>query len=65
MLETIAVYVIFGGFGLWWALFPNSVIRFYKWFHNGKVKMASPKAIRIIGIIWTVFFIVLSNFSKK
>jgi hypothetical protein len=59
-LQTIASYIIGGGFGLWWTFFPKSVIKFYFWFHNGRVKMPKPIVIRVIGIFWTFFFIVIS-----
>jgi len=44
---------IFGGFGLWWAVFPNSVVTFYTWFHGGRIR-AFPRQhiIRLIGILW-------------
>ena len=36
------------GFGLWWALFPNGVIRFYEWFHRRKMSTPKPLAIRTL-----------------
>ena len=64
MLDTIVPYLFFAGFGIWWAIFPKSVIKFYTWFHKGKVKMPKPNVIRIIGIAWTIFFIVISNLKR-
>jgi len=64
MLDTILSYLMGAGFGIWWTLFPSSVIRFYYWFHKGKAKMPKPIAIRVIGLVWTVFFIVISNLKK-
>jgi hypothetical protein len=63
-LQTIASYIIGCGFGLWWAFFPQSVVRFYTWFHNGKGKMPKLIAIRVMGVLWTIFFIVISNCKK-
>ena len=39
-------------FGLWWVIFPVSVIRFYTWFHGGKVKMPKASGVRISGAVW-------------
>jgi hypothetical protein len=41
-----------GGFALWLILFPGSVIRFYTWFHRGRVELPSPGVIRWIGFGW-------------
>ena len=30
------------GFGLWFLVFPMSVIRFYTWFHKGSGRCRSP-----------------------
>jgi hypothetical protein len=40
------------GFGLWWVFLPASVIRFYSWFHRGKVKLPPPRGIRLAGGLW-------------
>jgi len=40
------------GFGLWWVLFPNSVIRFYPWFHRRKMSMPRPLVVRAVGLLW-------------
>jgi hypothetical protein len=52
------------GFGLWWALFPNGVIRFYEWFHRRKMSTPKPLAIRIVGVLWIalVLTVVLYKF---
>jgi hypothetical protein len=47
--SDIGAIALFGGFGLWWVLLPDSVVRFYRWFHRGQVKMPTPLAIRFIG----------------
>jgi len=45
--------IVFVGFGLWWVLFPNNVIRFYNWFHRRKILMpARPAVVRIAGLLW-------------
>jgi hypothetical protein len=48
-------YVGFGflvGFGLWWLIFPRSVIRLYTSFHRGTVALPRTGGIRIAGAIW-------------
>ena len=47
------------GFGLWWALFPENVIRFYTrfprgklWLYKGKVSVPKPLVVRMIGVLW-------------
>jgi succinate-acetate transporter protein len=45
---------VFVGFGLWWALFPNSVIRFYLRFLPGRVPTPNPLTVRIVGVLWVV-----------
>ena len=40
------------GFGLWWVVFPASVIGFYTWFHKGRVKTLSAFAVRLTGVLW-------------
>ena len=54
----------FVGFGLWWLLFPNAVIRFYEWFHGRKMSTPKPLAVRIVGVLWItlVLTVVLYKF---
>jgi hypothetical protein len=47
-------------FGLWFILFPRSVIRFYTWFHRGRVKMPEPFGVRLAGGIWVSFIAVIA-----
>jgi len=55
--------VLFGGFGLWLAVFPNNVIRFYHvWFN---ARMGSPSKIRLIGVAWTIFVLWAFAFANK
>lgn len=58
------------GFGLWWAILPNNVIRFYTWFHSRSKWYAAPKpiAVRIIGIIfvaWVLFLYIQAHFHSQ
>ena len=68
MLEgaiSILATAAFGLFFLWWALFPESVIRFYCRFHEGQpyaVRLYSsriPLQIRIAGLLMLVLMLVL------
>ncbi len=52
--------------GLWLIMFPGSVIRFYTWFHRGKVKLPGEVGIRLAGAIWLVVVIaVFFDFLHK
>ncbi len=53
------------GFGLWWAVFPSSVISFYTWFHKGQVKMPSTSGVRLAGALWTVLVLVVLFFAFR
>jgi hypothetical protein len=59
-------YIGFGccfTFGLWWLLFPRSVIGFYTWFHSGRAKMPGTLGVRLSGAVWVaVVFGVLISF---
>jgi hypothetical protein len=57
--------IVFGGFGLWWLLFPNNVIKFYTWFHRGRVSFPPQLVIRIIGGLWTALVVALAIFLRK
>lgn len=46
-------------FGMWWVVLPSSVIRFYTWFHRGKVSMPRPGAVRCIGGLWILLVLVV------
>jgi succinate-acetate transporter protein len=54
------------GFGLWWLVFPQSVVGFYTSFHTGKVKMPPARAIRLAGAFWIVLVlaVVFLTFRK-
>ena len=60
---------LFAGFGLWWAIFPGNVIRFYNWFHRGQIKPLPARAanvVRVVGIAWIVliFIVEFSTFAR-
>ena len=62
--SDIGAIALFGGFGLWWVLLPDSVVRFYRWFHRGQVKMPTPLIIRFIGIAWLILFGAVMLFGR-
>jgi hypothetical protein len=60
----------FSSFGLWWAIAPRSVIRFYAWFHQRRLKrkpvpMPSLLVVRISGIVWVVIVVYAAFFGNK
>jgi hypothetical protein len=57
--------ILFVGFGLWWVLFPNSVIRFYQWFHGGKVSVRKPLMVRVVGVLWIVMVLGVTLYQVK
>jgi hypothetical protein len=56
---------LFVGFGLWWVLFPNSVIRFYQWLHRGKVSVRKPLMIRVLGVVWLVMVLGVTLYQSN
>jgi hypothetical protein len=52
--------------GLWWVLFPTSVVRFYKWF-LGKWSPAVmlPGQVRLAGWVWLALVSVVLWFSFR
>ena len=50
------------GFGLCYIVMPHKVIRFYEWFHSGKVKMPQPFGVRLAGVIWILLVLAVSWF---
>jgi succinate-acetate transporter protein len=50
-------------FGLWWLIFPGSVIKFYRWFHRGRVATGRPAGIRLAGLAWIVLVIFVCIWS--
>lgn len=53
-------FSLFLGFGLWLVLFPASVIHFYNWFHQDRVKMPPPRAVRLVGALWILLLCVVT-----
>jgi hypothetical protein len=50
--SDVVGFAAFAGFGLWWILFPTSVIRLYAWFHRGKARLPGPRGVRLAGAFW-------------
>jgi hypothetical protein len=55
----------FGAFGLWWLLHPASVLRFYAWFHRGRVRLPPPAGIRVAGLLWIVVVVAVTLASAR
>ncbi len=53
------------GFGLWWVLLPNSVIKFYTWFHGGRVPLPKQFVIRPAGGLWIALVLAVTMFALK
>jgi len=53
------------GFGLWWVLLPNSVVRFYTWFHHGRVKLPRVSTVRLVGGLWIALVLAITIFSLR
>lgn len=53
------------GFGLWWVVFPTSVITFYTWFHKGRVKTPSASGVRLAGAMWTLLVTIVTIFTFR
>jgi hypothetical protein len=58
-LSDAAGFVLYVSFGIWWLLFPNSVIHLCTWLLRGKVPSLKPLAVRLIGLAWIVLFCVV------
>ena len=62
-------YLGFGasfGFGLWWLLFPRSVIGFYTWFHGGRARIPGTFGVRLCGaLLVALVFAVMVSFLLK
>ena len=53
----IVEVMLVASFGLWWLLFPASVIRFYTWLHRGKFIALRPIGVRLVGAIWILLVV--------
>ena len=56
---------VFVGFGLWWVLLPNSVVRFYTWFHRGRIRLPRPSLVRLVGGLWIALVLAITIFSAR
>jgi hypothetical protein len=57
-------------FGLWWILFPQSVIKFYRWFYSdfGSRKVVLPSdgwRVRLAGAIWIALVLMVAYFEFR
>jgi hypothetical protein len=52
-------------FGVWWIVFPRSVIRFYTWFHRGRVAMPRPIGVRLAGFLWVALIVLASLLANR
>jgi len=64
MLSDWIGFALFVALGLWWVVFPRSVIRFYTWFNRREIK-ASPIAVRIIGLAWVGWVTIVCFILRK
>ena len=64
-MQDILGFLFFTAFGLWWLLIPNSVIRFYNWFHGGKIRMPGPIGVRVVGALWVALVVVVFAVSRQ
>jgi succinate-acetate transporter protein len=58
-------FALFLGFGLWWVIFPKIVIRFYAWFHRGRIKPPSVLGVRLAGAMWILLMMIVMVFSLR
>ena len=61
---------LFVGFGLWWALFPKSVIRFYTSFLRRRAtlrpsRLPTPTVVRVLGSLWIVLVLVVTVLALR
>ena len=69
-MDVLAI-ALFGSFGAWWAIAPESVARFYKRldryspFHRGLAWEPKPVFVRIIGVLWIALVVSVFLFAKR
>ena len=67
-IDAIVFFVFFIVFGIWFVIFPKSVIKFYTWFHKGKLifpdNLRPERAVRISGILWLILILCVMIFGK-
>jgi len=61
----VITLLIFGSFGLWWVLFPASVVRFYSRFHGGLSLQPKLVVVRVIGGLWILLIVGLILFAER
>jgi succinate-acetate transporter protein len=54
MVRDMIGGIAFASFGLWWLLFPRSVLRFYGAFHRGQIELPKPLGVRLAGGLWLI-----------
>ena len=62
LISDIIMIIVTISFGMWFLIFPKSVIRFYTWFFhmcNYEFPAHEPIKIRMAGLIWIVFISVI------
>ena len=58
-------------FPLWWVLFPESAVRFYRWFHRRggmdqrRLDAVTPGQFRIAGALFLALLIAIGLFGKR
>jgi succinate-acetate transporter protein len=57
--------IVFAAFGLWWVLFPKSVVGFYRLFQKGKISSPKPVAIRVVGAVWVALVLAMMLYRAR
>jgi succinate-acetate transporter protein len=60
--EDVLALSAFAAFGLWWIVFPRSVMTFYSALHRGRVNVGTASGIRVAGLLWIIFLAVMVLF---
>jgi hypothetical protein len=67
-LEDIVAFSFFIACGILWVVFPRRVIRFYRWFHRGKIPLKEDekgiRAIMIAGALLLLLVLCIGLFAK-
>lgn len=64
-IDDIICLAFFMSFGVWWLIYPRSVIDFYIWFHKGTIIIPNPKGIRYAGCIWILLLLIVMFYRIK
>jgi hypothetical protein len=67
--SDIGGFVVFSSFGMWWAIAPHSVVRFYTRFHKGSAVRLQPEStsfriVRLVGLLWVVLVVTVYFFGR-